>query len=157
MSAAAFLLLFPLMPSARAQDSSPLGISLHPARAADRAAAITSIQAQLKAFQRDNYQKAVQYQSSGLKRNFPSVADFRRMMQTQYPAFINFKSASFGAAQTPDNGRHLLIPVSLSEGNGVTVRAFYIMVREGKAYKVDGVEGGTAPPPDADPGDSLEA
>ena len=29
---------------------------------------------------------------------------FRHMMLTNYPAFINFNSATFGAAGTPDKG-----------------------------------------------------
>ena len=138
-----------LIAPARAQDAAT-GV-VRPAKAADRQAAIASIQAQLKAFQKDDFVTAVRYQSSGLKTHFGSVRRFQHMMQTNYPAFLNFKSATFGPAGTPDKGQTLVIPVTLLEGGGVKVQALYFMVREGKTYKVNGVQGGMAPAPDATP------
>src|SRR5205814_533673 len=56
-----------------------------PATTAERRAAIASIQAQLDAFRKDDYQQAVSYQSASLKRSFRSVTEFRRMMKRSYP------------------------------------------------------------------------
>ena len=138
-----------LIAPARAQDASPDVV--RPAKAADRKAAIASIQAQLKAFQKNDFVTAVRYQSSGLQAHFGSVTTFQHMMETNYPAFLNFKSATFGPAATPDKGQTLVIPVTLLEGGGVKVQALYEMVREGKTYKVNGVQGGAAPAPEATP------
>ena len=145
-----------LLPAARAQDAVPAPAVIRPAKAADRKAAIASIQAQLKAFQKDDFATAIRYQSRGLKAHFPSADAFRHMMQTNYPAFLNFKSASYGQAGTPDNGQHVLLTVSLLELGGVKVQALYILVREGKTYKVDGVQGGVVPGPTPDAGPSRE-
>ena len=141
-----------LMPPALAQDA-----ATGPSRAAsmaDRKAAIAVIGAQLKALQKGNYPQVLQYQSSGLRHHFGSVAAFRRMMETHYPAFLTFQSVAYGPASTPDGGRHLAIPVTLRKGNGVKLPALYILVREGTGYKVDGVEGAMAPPPGATGGPS---
>ena len=140
-----------LIAPVRAQDAAPASGDIHPAKAADRRAAIASIQAQLKAFQKNDFVGAVRYQSSDLQAHFGSVATFQHMMETNYPAFLHFRSAAYGPAGTPDRGLNIVIPVTLLEGGGVKVQAIYFMVREGKTYKVNGVQGGAAPAPDATP------
>ena len=126
-----------------ADPPTPVSPSIHrPAKAADRTAAIASIQIQLKAFARDDYQTASLYQSTDLKRNFPSVEAFRSMMQRAYPEFAHYKAAQFGKAQSDASGQHLAILVTLTGQDGVTVHAIYMMVREGKVYHVSGVAGG---------------
>ncbi len=130
--------------------ASGLSSTLRPARPAERKAAIAAIVAQLAAFKRDDYAAAVQYQSAGLRRTFPGVRAFRQMMQTVYPEFAHYRSAQFGAAQAEPSGLHVVVPVTLMGQNGYIVQAAYVMVREGKAYRVEGVQGGQRPPlPDA--------
>ena len=123
--------------AAFAQD--PLPARMHPAKTADRAAAISSIQAQLKAFGRDDYKTAVTYQSAGLKGNFPSTEAFRSMMVQTYPEFAHSKAVTFGPAQSDALGTHLVILTTITGQDGVKVRAIYMMVREGKIYRVEGV------------------
>ena len=135
-----------ILSSARAQGAASDG--MRPAKPADRTAALASIRSQLNAFQKSDFPTAVRYQSSELQAHFGSVAAFQHMMQTHYPAFLTFKSFSFGPVETADTGQHLLVPVTLVEGNGIKLPALYLMVREGKTYKVDGVQGGMAPEPD---------
>ncbi len=130
--------------AALAQESLPA--KMHPAKATDRAAAISSIQAQLKAFGRDDYKTAVTYQSAGLKRNFPSTEAFRAMMVRTYPEFAHFKAVTFGPAQSDATGTHLAIIASITGRDGVKVRAVYLMVREAKVYRVEGVAGGAQMP-----------
>ncbi len=130
--------------AAFAQD--PLPAKMHPAKAADRTAAIGSIQAQLKAFRRDDYKTAVTYQSAGLKNNFLSTEAFRAMMVRTYPEFAHSKSVTFGPAQSDATGTHLAILTAITGQDGVKVRAVYLMVREGKAYRVEGVAGGAQVP-----------
>jgi len=123
--------------AAFAQD--PVPADMHPAKATDRAAAISSIKAQLKAFGRDDYKTAVTYQSAGLKGNFPSTEAFRSMMVRTYPEFAHSKAATFGPAQSDATGTHLVILAAVTGQDGVKVRAIYMMVREGKVYRVEGV------------------
>jgi len=130
--------------AALAQDALPA--KMRPAKAADRTAAISSIQAQLKAFGRDDYKTAVMYQSAGLKKNFPSPEAFRAMMVRTYPEFAHFKSVTFGPAQSDATGAHLAILAAIIGQDGVKVRAVYLMVREAKAYRVEGVAGGAQLP-----------
>ena len=116
------------------------------AKAAERTAAINSIQAQLKAFRKDDYKTAVGYQSAGLRHNFPSTEAFRAMMVRTYPEFAHSKSVTFGTAKCDAAGLHLAIQASVTGQDGVTVKAVYLMVREGKAYHVEGVAGGAQEP-----------
>ena len=139
-----------LIPAAFGQDLLPA--QMRPAKAAERQSAIGSIQAQLKAFGRDDYKAAATYQSAGLKKNFPSVNAFRAMMVRTYPEFAHFRSVTFGPAQSDPTGAHVAILATVVGRNGVTRRAVYLMVREGKVYRVEGVAGGAqAPPEDSGP------
>ena len=119
------------------------------AKPAERTAAINAIQAQLKAFGRGDYKAAIVYQSSGLKRNFASPEQFRAMIMHVYPEFAHSKRAVFGPAQSDAAGAHLVIPTAVTGTDGITVHAVYLMVREGKSYKVEGVAGGEVTPPSA--------
>ena len=120
---------------------------VRPAKAAERTAAISAIQAQLKAFGRDDYKAAIVYQSSGLKKNFASPEQFQAMIKQAYPEFAHSKRAVFGPAQADASGSHLAIPTAVTGLDGITVHAVYLMVREGKLYKVEGVAGGAVTPP----------
>lgn len=133
-----------ILPAAFGQDL--LSAKMRPAKAAERQAAITSIQAQLKAFGRGDYKTAVTYQSAGLKRNFPSTEAFREMMVRTYPEFAHYKTVTFGPAQADPAGVHLAILASVTGQDGITVKAVYLMVREGKVYRVEGVAGGAQLP-----------
>ncbi len=126
------------------QQPIPAAIVWRPATAAERQAAMASIKSQLDAFAKDDYKRAVFYQSAGLKRNFPSVAAFRQMMKTVYPQFTKYKTVQFGPAQADPPGHLVRIPVTLTGRDGVTVRALYLMVLENKIFRVGGVAGGMA-------------
>jgi hypothetical protein len=121
---------------------------LRPAKAAERQAAVLSIQTQLNAFARDDYKTAITYQSAGLKKNFVSPDAFRTMMVRAYPEFAHFKSVQFGAARADTTGNHIAIPVVVTGRDGITVRALYFLVRENKTYRIEGVHGGVQAPPD---------
>lgn len=133
-------------PAAAQGAGAPSAGQMRPAKPTERQAASASITAQLRAFQKDDFQKAVQYQSANLKRNFPSVAGFRQMMRAAYPQFTNYKSVKFGDARADASGQHVLMPITLVGQDGVILHALYLMVKEGKTYHVDGVMGGAKPP-----------
>ena len=135
--------------AALAQDPAP--VKMRPAKAADRTAAVSSIQAQLKAFGRGDYKTAVTYQSAGLKKNFPSTEAFRAMMTRTYPEFAHFKAVTFGPAESDATGTHLAILATITGQDGVKVRAVYMMVREAKIYRVEGVAGGAQAPQEGNP------
>ena len=121
-----------------------------PAKAAERTAAISAIQAQLKAFGKDDYKTAIIYQSSELKKNFASPLEFRAMIVQAYPEFAHSKKVVFGPAAADSTGAHLAIPTAVTGQDGITVHAVYLMIREGKVYRVDGVAGGAASQPTDD-------
>jgi len=147
-AALAAIALAALAPLPAVQAQAPAASRARPAKASERLAAIGSIQAQLKAFGRDDYRAAIIYQSAGMKSTFPSVGAFRAMMLRAYPEFAHYKSVTFGSAQCDAPGVHLAIPATVTGKDGVTVRAVYLMVREGKVYRVEGVAGGAQSLPD---------
>lgn len=131
------------------------GASLRPAKPDVRRAALAAIQAQLAAFGRGDYATAIKYQSTGLKQNFASPDAFRQMMQSAYPEFAHSKKVKFGLVKSDAAGQHVLVPVELTGQDGVTVQAAYLLVREGKAYRVEGVLGGGRQPLPSAPGDTA--
>ncbi len=113
-----------------------------PATLSERKAAISSIMAQLNAFQKNDYVTAMTYQSIALKTTFPSAEAFRTMIHRGYPEFADFKMVKFGPAQADKRGDFMLIPVLVTGNDGVTVSALYMMSLENKAYRVQGVQSG---------------
>ncbi len=132
-------------------------MGLRPAKPDVRRAAVAAIQAQLQAFARGDYQTAIKYQSMGLKQNFGSPDAFRQMMEGTYPEFAHYKKVIFGTIRSDISGQRVLVPVSLTGQDGVSIRAAYLMVREGKAYRVQGVVGGGHRPVPIALGDAASA
>jgi len=131
----------------KAEPVEPAEPKLRAPTDAERKAAIASIEAQLKAFRDNDYVKATKYQSSGLRGNFDTPDDFRRMMRQSYPQFANYKSVSFGEALCSEKGDVLRINATITGQDAVTVRAVYIMVREEGEYRVTTVLGGVRAKP----------
>jgi hypothetical protein len=114
--------------------------------AQERRDATASIVAQLDACKRNDFQRAMLFQSTFLRRRFASVAAFRQMMQA-YPQFMRYKSVRFGKSRATRRGRLLQIEVDLTGMDNVRAKALYLMVLENKNYRVAGVEGGRSLPP----------
>ena len=148
-----------LLPASQAQQrpGGPDGLEppMQEAGRADRQAAVASVQAQLDAFQKGDFLTASRYQSRAMRQHIQSVAAFRLMMQTEYSAFLHFQSVSYGVAQTPDGGGHVLVPITLHMADRTQFEAVYIMVREDGVYRVAGAgrRGGLFPGPPAGDGD----
>lgn len=111
------------------------------ASASERADIARTIRAQLEAFRRDDWSEAVSHQSDGLKTNFASTEDFRRVIESNYPQFANYRSVEFRAIRI--GGKWAMAEIALMGQDGVRVSALYQMVRENGVYKVAGVSGGT--------------
>lgn len=107
----------------------------------ERKAATASIVAQLKACKRNDFQRAMFYQSSVLRRRFGSANAFRQMIQT-YPQFARYRSVRFGKSRADAKGQVLQIEVDLTGMDNVRAKALYLMVLENKIYRVGGVDGG---------------
>lgn len=143
--------------SAQAADELDPSVGLRAAKPEVRRAAIAAIQAQLTAFAKGDYTAAIKYQSAGLKQNFGSPDAFRQMMEGTYPEFAHYRKVVFGTVKSDISGQRVLVPVTLTGQDGVSVRAAYLMVREGKAYRVQGVAGGGHRPVPIAPGDAASA
>ena len=117
------------------------------AKPEERAAAADSIRKQLDAFRKGDYETAILYQSEGLKTYFTSAGMFRKMIETRYPQFAHYRTVEFGRARADEGGERVAIRVRLTGRDGVKVRALYMMVREGKVYRVSSVMGGDASSP----------
>ncbi len=113
-----------------------------PATSAQRAAAAASIRAQLEAFKRDDWAKAATYQSAGLRQNFGTIAQFRAVIETNYPQFANYQSVAFDQAIAL--GDVVQIQVRLVGADGVKLSAVYLMKKEKGIYRIEGVQGGGA-------------
>ena len=132
------------------------------APAAEAEAAEKIIVAQLEAFKADDWDKAITYQSEGLKQNFASPEQFKAVIKGNYPQFAEYKEVKFGKARM--DGPLLQVQVVLTGKDDVQLAALYSMIKEeipakdgkpakkGEAkieYRVSGVTGGEAERPDA--------
>ena len=134
-------------------DAAPVPGSVQPmpgwgaASTKQAAAAKRSIEAQVDAFRKDDYERAVFYQSSSLRRNFPSIAAFRTMMKSRYPQFASPAGVAMGSSRVSADGQHMQVAVRVTGTDGVKVRAVYSLVMEDGIFHVEGVSGGQAAPP----------
>lgn len=136
-----------LRPAARNGRRPPFksNLTLRPATALERQSAIRSIQGQLDAFRRNDYESAIKYQSQALHRNFASPQVFQSMIEGSYPQFADYKSVIFGPATAlgKDKNATIAVPIILIGQDGVKVEATYMMTKEYGAYRVSGVSGGS--------------
>lgn len=130
---------YPVLLAPEEDEPAPPPPKLRDPTAAERKAAEKAIEDQLKAFKADDYKKAEQYQSAGLRENFESPEQFRRMMKAAYPQFANYKSVKFGQARCDDKAEMVMIEATVTGQDGVVVRAVYMMVKEEGEYRVGGV------------------
>lgn len=124
----------------------------------ERQAAAAAIRAQLDAFKKDDYKRAMIYQSKELRKNFDSLEKFRAMMRQNYPQFTQYKKVDFGPSLAQGEGEttNFIMPVLLTGQDGMKVQATYVMVKEDGAYRVAGVLGGASPDaPQENPGDPF--
>ena len=119
------------------------------APAKEKEAAQKIIVAQLDAFKADDWDKAVTYQSAGLRRSFASTKQFEEVIKKTYPQFASYKEVKFGKARI--DGPMLQIQVQLTGKDGTQIAALYSMIKEPidpkkpkvTAYRVSGVTGGS--------------
>jgi hypothetical protein len=101
-----------------------------------------SIQAQLVAIRAGDANKAIYYQSSGLRRHFATPQQFVQSITRNYPEFGHSRSAEFGPVWVDKTGNYAQLVVTSRGENGRRARGYYLMVREDGVFRVSGVEGG---------------
>ena len=115
---------------------------LHTATGPVQKAVIHSITAQLAAIRAGDADKAIFYQSTGLRRNFPTPQAFVQSITIHYPEFGHSRSAQFGPMVMDTTADHAAVAVTVLGENGRWARGDYRMVKEEGVYKVAGVLGG---------------
>ena len=104
---------------------------------ADRAEIKSVIERQLAAFARDDAAAAFGLASPGIQRQFGSADTFMAMVRSDYRAVYRPRSISFGALEQVEE--NLVQIVDLIGPGGESVRALYIMERDGNAWRINGV------------------
>lgn len=104
---------------------------------ADRAEIKSVIERQLAAFARDDADAAFGFASPGIQRQFGTADSFMAMVRSDYRAVYRPRSVSFGALERVED--NLIQIVDLIGPAGESVRALYIMERDGDAWRINGV------------------
>lgn len=131
-----------LLPATQAQDAPRFRLpetGFAPVSPEIGSAASTAVTQQLEAFQRGDFRTAAQYQSTDLQNHIGSPAQFRMMMEEQYPEFLQIRSFTINQPRSPDHGDHVAVPILLHTFDHHKISALYIMVHEPDGYKVQGV------------------
>jgi len=126
-------------PPIRFEDSAN---GLRPAVEKEQVEARNAIEGQLKAFKQNDYNRAMSFQSMGLRGRFPNPNSLRLMITHFYPAFAHYKSANFGHVLSSIDGSTLLVPIEVGGANGSSIPAHYYLHKENGQYRVSGVDVG---------------
>jgi len=94
------------------------------------------IESQLAAFRDDDYKTAYTFAASGIKEQFP-LSTFEQMVKTGYPVIAQSQSATFGVIL--DDGQQAVVNVTVKARSGKLARYQYLMIHEGKNWKITGV------------------
>ena len=97
---------------------------------------------QLTAIRSNDWQRAFTFAAAPLQQKYHTVPAFEQMVRQAYPLIATSKSARFGAAM--DNGHEAMIHVTVFDKDGRVARYQYLLIREGRAWKINGVN--LAPP-----------
>lgn len=101
-----------------------------------RAALTNVIESQLAAFRDNDYERAYTFAAVTIQRQF-APADFESMVRQGYPVIAASETVSFGPAL--DNGREAVVTVLVQGRDRRVVRYQYLLIREGKGWKINGV------------------
>ncbi len=107
-----------------------------------REAVLASVRGQLTAFRADDYARAFQYQSLGLRHNFAGPSGFRAQITGGYPEFAHSRRVQFGPVVADRTQQRAAVVVTVAGQNGYQAQGLFLMVREDKIYHVGGVVGG---------------
>ncbi len=117
------------------------GLAIAPALAGEREvrSAQSSIDAQLKAFQADDFSLAYSYAAPNVKRIFPSVEIFMGMVESGYQPVRNPRSFAFGKVEEPTS-TSIIQQVYLQGADGKEYEAVYTLeLQPDGVYRITGV------------------
>ena len=114
----------------------------HTASGPTRRAVLASVQGQLDAFRAGDADKAMFYQSQGLRHNFASPAAFLDTIRTHYPEFGDCRSVHFSQVGADKTAQYAEVVVTVRGPDGRAARGDYEMVMEDGRYRVLSVAGG---------------
>lgn len=120
-----------------------LAVAAVPAAAQAPALAADVVQAQMEAFQRDDFDAAYALNSSGLQRLWERRS-WERMVRKAYPEIA--APAAVRVLDTFEGPGERYERIRVVGANGKVVDALYKLIEEGNAWRVDGVV--TQPPDD---------
>ena len=97
-----------------------------------------AVMQQLEAFRRDDFQAAFTFASRTIHDLFGDAARFEEMVRGGYPEIARSARANIDGSKRGDAGE-LYLFVHVYGENGRAVEAVYEMVKEGGAWRVNGV------------------
>lgn len=109
---------------------------LHRSSAEVRRQVVGVVEAQFTAIRDGDYARAYSFAAAGLQQQF-TVAGFERMVKDGYPIIAYWRAVSFG--EVVDNGREAAVLLSVQGRSGRTRTFRYVLIREGNAWRINGV------------------
>jgi uncharacterized protein DUF4864 len=105
--------------------------------ASDVEEATKVVMQQLEAFRQNDYDTAYTFASAMIREHFDRAA-FEAMVRGGYPEIARSAAAFVAGSQTAPDGRLALL-LKIRGATGSTIDAVYEMVREGDAWRINGV------------------
>jgi hypothetical protein len=94
------------------------------------------VESQLAAFREHDFKTAYSFAASAIKEQFPLGA-FEQMVKEGYPVIAQSTAATFGVIL--DDGQQAVVHTVVKGKSGKIGRYQYLLVREGKGWKINGV------------------
>lgn len=108
------------------------------------ASAEKTVLAQISAMQDNSWQEAWTYASEGIRRQFGSAANFRSLVEGQYPEILD--AVQTEVKSTRSSERVAIVVVELLSPSFELTEAFYILAQESDEWRVISVELQPGPP-----------
>ncbi len=64
------------------------------------------------------------------------------MLESSYPQFLRYRSLEIGEARSDARARRVMVSVTVTGEDGVTVQATYLLIKEDGKFRVESVFGG---------------
>ncbi|MBS0125417.1 DUF4864 domain-containing protein [Thetidibacter halocola] len=123
-----------------------LGLATAPRAQEDAASGIRhTIESQIEAFQRDDFDRAFTYASPSIQQMFRTPENFGAMVRNGYPMVWRPQDLSFGELR--ETGEYSLQTVIVQDGTGRFHALEYTMQRLGADWRIAGVRFIPAPEP----------
>jgi hypothetical protein len=109
---------------------------LKPSESAVKKELTDVVEGQLAAFRTNDFKTAYTFAATAIKEQFP-LAAFEQMVKSGYPVIAQSATATFGVIL--DDGTQAVVNTVVKGRSGKIVRYQYMLVREGRGWKITGV------------------